>query len=137
MRTKIIEFPRSKKKPNNIEDEINKILLKYNLFYAHQMENPDSGKIILTLILRPYKTGSKGVMQVKAFRNTRLKDTESQLNDFMSECKLKFFSQSFSSNTVTSLVFHEVLRNPEADQDPPPPSEGNENKDPTIDKTEE
>ena len=112
MKTKVLEFPRSKKKPEVIEADINKILSKYNLFYAHQMENPDSGKVIITLILKEYDKDAKTKIQVKAFRKNKTREIESESNKFMSKkgTKVKFFSQSFSSNTVTALIYHEVVK---------------------------
>jgi len=110
LKTKILEFPRPKKKPEIIEEEINKILSKYNLFYAHQMENSDSGKIVVSLLLKDYDPKAESKIQVKVFRKNKMKEIEAEANKFMSKktTRVKFFSQSFSSNTVTSLVFHEV-----------------------------
>ena len=130
MRTKIIEIPRSKKKPEIIEGEVNKILSKYNLFYAHQMENDNTGKIVLTLILKNYDPKAKGIVQVKVFRKNKIKETEAEMNKFMSKkaTKVKFFTQSFSGNTITSLVFHEISK--EKPTDPNPTTNENTQTDP-------
>ena len=137
MKIKILEFPRSKKNPEHIELEINKILSQYSLFYAHQMENPSNSKVIITLMLKNYETKSKTIRQVKAFRKTKLKDMEAAINQFMSEksIKAKFFSQSFSSNTVTALVFHDVSRS--TVEDIPPGTEGNDTPPEGTDTTTE
>lgn len=111
MRTKVLEFPKSRKKPELIEEIINKLFSKYDLFYAHQIEH-SNGKIIITLILKKNDPKNKSRFKVKVFRKNKVKETEACINEFTSnkDVKVKFFTQSIARNTITSLVFHEVLK---------------------------
>ena len=133
MKTKILEIPKTYKNPARIEAEINHILSKYDLVFAHQVENPHSGKLVITLCVKEYAKDSDEIVKVKAFRKTRGKELEKDLNKFKSnnEETMQFFTQSLSRNTITTLIYYKTKK-----RGPKPTKNNSENNEETTTPTE-
>lgn len=105
---KSFPFFKSDKTTQNMETKLNSFLEKNAFKFATHIESPSTKKVIVSLFADPVSEGKKSSIKAKVFRATELSRLEEEVNSFLSgEVKMKFSTQSFVENSLTTIIFYE------------------------------
>lgn len=102
-----LEFYKSQKTPNFMQEKVNAILSKEQFKFAIQNESPTTGKVLLSLFTDD-KIDKVSVTS-KVFRHSVVRDIKKDMDKFLEEtsAKMKFCTQSFVGNLITTVLFYE------------------------------
>ena len=108
MLAKNFEFVRSQKVPAHMEDTINAFLKTHSYRFANQCESPTTKKVVVTVFGEPVEDEKKATVRAKVFRSHTFEIAEKNVNEFLAEkIKLKWMTQTFIDNTITTVIFYE------------------------------
>ena len=91
-----------------MEQKINEHLKDNSFRFAIQNESASTRKVVLSLFCEPASEQVKATVKAKVFRSVSTDDAEKQVNQFFKDgAKMKFATQSFVENNITTIVFYE------------------------------
>ena len=115
MQSKTLSFSKIEKSIEKIDETLNDLLKKVTFKFATQNQSQVKGKMVCTLFFEP-KPGS---VRAKAFRDQYEKKLDITVNDFISDKKIVFVTQTFIGSSIYTIVYYSI----EKDKVVTPPTE--------------
>lgn len=108
MISKNFEFYKAQKVPAAMEQAFNAFLASNSFRFATQCESASTKKVAVSIFAEPLEEGKAGNVKAKVFRSVSFDEAEKSVNDFLKEkVKMKFSTQSFVENNITTVIFYE------------------------------
>ena len=108
---KVFEFAKNQKNPRFMMERINDFLRKHDFVFVTQNENQRTGRIVLSILANELEEGEQSAVRCEIFRTNSSRILEDEINKFTSQDKIceevTMITQTFSSNTVMSMLFFE------------------------------
>lgn len=108
MIVKNFQFYKAEKIPSLMEQKLNEFLEKNSFRFAIQNESPSTRKVTISLFVEPASEQVKATVKAKVFRSVSMEEAERNINEFFKgNVKMKFSTQSFVENNITTIIFYE------------------------------
>lgn len=109
MRVKVFNWTKSGKSPVGMEEEINNFIKDKFLMQVVQNESPSTGRVTLSLFYLNGTKERKPNSEVRVIRTQGHNNLQEEINKELHGIKKSILTvtQSFSANTIVSMIFYE------------------------------
>lgn len=104
MQSKTLSFPKLEKTITRIDSVLNEVLKDTSFKFATQNQSYAKGKMVVTLFFDP----KPGTVRAKAFKDQDHRRLDDQINEFISDKKIVFVTQTFIGSSIYSIVYYDI-----------------------------
>lgn len=104
MQSKTLSFSKIEKTITKIDTDLNNILKDVTFKFATQNQSYSKGKMVVTLFFEP----KAGKIRAKSFKDQNEKKLDELVNDFISDKKVVFTTQTFIGSSIYTIVFYSI-----------------------------
>lgn len=104
MQSQTLSFSKIEKSTARIENDLNAILEKVTFKFATQNQSAIKGKMIVTLFFEE----KPGKVRAKAFKDQTYKNLDKAVNEFISDKKVQFVTQTFIGSSIYTIVYYVI-----------------------------
>jgi hypothetical protein len=104
MQSQTLSFSKVEKSITKIDNDLNAILEKVTFKFATQNQSAIKGKMVVTLFYEE----KPGKIRAKAFKDQSHKNLDTHVNEFISDKKVQFVTQTFIGSSIYTIVYYVI-----------------------------
>jgi len=114
MQSQTLSFSKIEKSISRIDNDLNSLLEKITFKFATHNQSAIKGKMIVTI----FYDEKPGKVRAKAFKDQSHKNLDQVVNNFISDKKVQFVTQTFIGSSIYTIVYYVAGKNEDNLTDP-------------------